>query len=654
MNKQPIPVINLSSVDLSAEEMKQLEYGLDQSFVDRHAHVKKNVAASLETVADRLTPLAENDMKEHLHEFLRANADIFTKNVYSTNDNTYKKLQRLMRNKDIAVIPGDKDSSVVIMDKTDYNRKLQHMIDDGIEKGIYAPTTDETLSDLRKFNSFLYRNLRKSDNYDKMRAVSGQPAQLYGTAKTHKFQSTSAITKDSLKFRPIISQVGTYTLNASQVMAEYLKPLIKSNEFLINNTQDFADIIKAQPPLSPCEEYVSYDVESLFTNVPIHKTIDFILDEIYVRNKLPQLCKRNLFKKLLIKLASDCTFMFNNTFYKQTDGCTMGGPLSVILSNIFMTMLENDVVLPLCPAFYKRYVDDIINRRKKNEPDILLEKLQAYHPRINFTVEVNPSKFLDTDISLIANSPCLTRVYRKPNKFPVHWSSQVPIRYKRNAIRGDLYRSSRISSCFEEEIKKIKEKYVLADFPERFINSVIRNFTTPNNEQNCDDVPLIPPYFFEPPVPFILVDVPYCAENERMSKHFLQKLKSFLSVDCTIVIRWITKKVRNLFNLKSKNPHQACKIYEGTCSCGVSYVGETKRNVEVRWSEHNDARKASEPSKHLYNNPTHSYTWKIIMNAPQNYRVRKNLEASFIAWKAPELNNQVDSKKLILFRHGVT
>ena len=84
------------------------------------------------------------------------------------------------------------------------------------------------------------------------------------------------------------------------------------------------------------------------------------------------------------------------------------------------------------------------------------------------------------------------------------------------------------------------------------------------------------------------------------------------------------------------------------------YIGETKRNVAVRWAEHNDPRGSSEPSKHLYNYPSHHFLWRVLLNASQNSRVRKNLEASVIALKKPDLNNQVDSKKLTLFRYGVT
>ena len=165
---------------------------------------------------------------------------------------------------------------------------------------------------------------------------------------------------------------------------------------------------------------------------------------------------------------------------------------------------------------------------------------------------------------------------------------------------------------------------------------------------------MIPDYFYEPPIPFILVDLPYSPENERHSKHFLKKLKSFLNTPCTIVVKWSTKKIKTLFSLKSRNPHPACKIYEGVCSCGSTYIGETKRNVELRWAEHDNPKGNSEPAKHLAQNPTHSFNWNVLMNASQNPRVRKNLEASFVAVKKPDLNNQVDSKKLTLFRYGVT
>ena len=92
--------------------------------------------------------------------------------------------------------------------------------------------------------------------------------------------------------------------------------------------------------------------------------------------------------------------MINSKLYKQSDGCTMGGPLSVSFSNIYLRKLEIDKVIPTKLLFYKRFVDYVIYRRKKNTPDSLLTSLNCYHLNINFTVEVNSSKFLDSNIKI--------------------------------------------------------------------------------------------------------------------------------------------------------------------------------------------------------------------------------------------------------------
>ena len=107
------------------------------------------------------------------------------------------------------------------------------------------------------------------------------------------------------------------------------------------------------------------------------------------------------FKTLLLKLTTESTYMFNWKFYKQSDGCTMGGPLWVTFSNIYLTKLEIDIVRPTKSLFYKRFVDDVINRRKKNTPDSLLTSLNCYHPNINFTGEVNSSKFVDSNTKIV-------------------------------------------------------------------------------------------------------------------------------------------------------------------------------------------------------------------------------------------------------------
>ena len=58
------------------------------------------------------------------------------------------------------------------------------------------------------------------------------------------------------------------------------------------------------------------------------------------------------------------------------------------------------------------------------------------------------------------NSAIITKVYTRSNKFPVQWSSKIPLRYKRNAITDELYRANKIAPNFSNETKRIKIKYL--------------------------------------------------------------------------------------------------------------------------------------------------------------------------------------------------
>ena len=214
------------------------------------------------------------------------------------------------------------------------------MIDEGIKKGIYAPTEDNTLNDLRKFQEFLRRNFQdKFARYEDMRPVSDQPGCIYATAKPHKFNSLDEINVDNLKFRPIISQIGTHTYHATKVITEYLKPLC-SNQYKISDTQEFASLIKDQPPLNDDEEYVLFDVDSLFTNIPVTEIIEYIIHEIYIEKKIPPICSKFAFKRLRLTLTTECSFQFNHQLLKQIEGCTMGDPLSVTLADIHMIRMK--------------------------------------------------------------------------------------------------------------------------------------------------------------------------------------------------------------------------------------------------------------------------------------------------------------------------
>ena len=189
----------------------------------------------MESLPDSVKYNIDHKNLEHFHEFLRGYTDIFTNNIYATKDYTYHNLCGMIQNKNV-VVKGDKDSSVVIMKKSDYVTKLDTMIDDGIIKGTYVETTDNTLKELSRFQDFLYRKFHNYKHYKDMKPDSNQPARLYGTAKTRKFETLEDIIVVNLKFRPMIYQTGTLTYNAAKVISDYLRPLRK-NEYSINDVQ---------------------------------------------------------------------------------------------------------------------------------------------------------------------------------------------------------------------------------------------------------------------------------------------------------------------------------------------------------------------------------------------------------------------------------
>ena len=71
-------------------------------------------------------------------------------------------------------------------------------------------------------------------------------------------------------------------------------------------------MLSSIPPLQNDEEDVSYDIESLYINIPIEA--NYIIEQIYVHKKLEAICLKLIFKRLLIKLTAEVTFNFNSIF----------------------------------------------------------------------------------------------------------------------------------------------------------------------------------------------------------------------------------------------------------------------------------------------------------------------------------------------------
>ena len=138
------------------------------------------------------------------------------------------------------------------------------------------------------------------------------------------------------KLRPIVSSIGTFNYNLARFLCDLLSPLVP-NDYSCKDTFSFVSQIK-NANLSK-KFLVSYDVTSLFTNIPLQETINIAINLIFNHNPDLNITRTDL-KKLVLSAASQTQLIFNK-FYNQFDGVEMGSPLASVLANIFMDFHES-------------------------------------------------------------------------------------------------------------------------------------------------------------------------------------------------------------------------------------------------------------------------------------------------------------------------
>ena len=191
--------------------------------------------------------------------------------------------------------------------------------------------------------------------------------------------------------------------------------------------------------------FASFDVKSLFTNVPLQRTINIILDRVY-NNKLiaTQLKKRTL-KKLIKDTCSKTVFSANNKLYQKIDGVSMSSSLGPLHANIIMTEMEKTIIQKFIDdrifLFYERYVDDtlVVIKGKLNH-----DALNNFDKNLNFTVDTFDDvvpHFLDIEIH-----PDGLSIYCKDTNTGqyTHYNSYSPWCYKTSWISTVVHRAVNI------------------------------------------------------------------------------------------------------------------------------------------------------------------------------------------------------------------
>ena len=267
-------------------------------------------------------------------------------------------LKKLGKNNNLKICKPDKGNGVVVMNSNDYFRKMSTILSDNTKfrkckeyEGIYS--CNQKMED--KINYFL-RKIKKNgsidDNEYKNLYVNGSsPSVLYGLPKVHKV---------NMPLRPILAAFSTPSYKLAKFVISAFNPFV-NNDFTLKNSYNFVDFLKGK--VFPSTAFLtSFDVTSLYTNIPIKETIDIAVDVVYQNGNSFRNMNKKDFRRLLEICTEDNHFLFNGEHYTQFEGFAMGNPLSATMANLFLSFHEQnwhrDCPQDYKPLVYKRYVDD--------------------------------------------------------------------------------------------------------------------------------------------------------------------------------------------------------------------------------------------------------------------------------------------------------
>ena len=431
----------------------------------------------------------------------------------------------------------------------------------------------------------MYKKLKIKGNY--------QAGHLYGLPKLHK-------DPDDPPLRPIVSMTGTVT----HELAQYLNQLIYQyldQKHMVRSGNEFI-LALDDAKVSPTQAVVSLDVESLFTNVPVHSTIDIILNRAYNHESLPPppLAQEDL--RELLQICTQLTpFCASGEFYLQSDGCSMGSPLGSTLANFYMADLESKVLNSKAasnPSRYYRYMDDIFAIfEKKTHVRYFISRLKN-RSVLNFTyesMENNIFNFLDVRLFLKPDGKFETSVFIKATDSGVYanFHSHIPDQYKRSVVNSLVNRAIKYSSnasCLNNEFNRIRQILANNSYPQSLVDSIIhRKMHELNSQANMDvqqnDNKI--KFFVQ------LFNLSgFKSDRRRLKNIVLDHVKPVLPDSSISLLTYFKpNKLSAQFSTRSRaeNIDRVNVVYKFDCyvdGCNSSYIGYTTQTLKNRIAQH--------------------------------------------------------------------
>ena len=656
---------NYSSVTLPPRVKYLLAFGLDFCLPVYNINFY-NYYLSFEKLANYIKNTQCNN-KQNLISELRTMAHRYYYNfkpykvfssIFSRGDISC--LKQFSSDKSIVVSKPDKGKGIVITNKVDYINSMLTIISDSTKFSLIDESIEKyTLRIEDKINSFIRKlkntRLIAQDVYDRTFVSGSGPGILYGLPKIHKIDFAS-----KFQFRPIFAAYKTPSYN----LAKYLVPLLShltTNDYTCSNSYQFVNDIKKFRINSECV-LASFDIESLYTNIPLSETIDICLSKLYNSPTATFIgLSRDSFKTLLELSVKYCFFMFNNRFYQQLDGLGMGLPLSPTFANIFMGHHETNW-LSNCPStfkpiFYRRYVDDtFLIFKHKSHVMPFLDFLNSQHSNIKFTCEIEKNKtlpFLDclvrrggTDLSC--------SVYRKQcfSGLGTSFYSFCSFQFRLNSVKTLLARAFGICSDYfslHNEFEFLKEYFLSNGYCTNFIYKQINKFMSSKYVSASQSSSSTIKFY---------LSLPYFGkQSENLRRDLCILLKKYFADRDFRIILCNNFKISSFFGYKDKlSPGmQSSLIYKFGCvQCTSTYIGMTNRRLLMRVAEHAGR---SFRTGNVLSQPAHSAVrchaqccgcpvtidnFNIIDHSSNSFDLRI-LESLHIFKQKPKLNNSLSS-----------
>jgi hypothetical protein len=446
---------------------------------------------------------------------------------------------------------------------------------------------------------------------------------MYGLPKIHK---------PNVPMRPIVSSRDSPSRELSRFLLPILKPLSGYTDSHVVNTKHFVEITK-DLQVTDTDMLVSFDVESLFTNIPVKETLNVI--ETRLNQDITLTDRTKLPVNVIMELLKLCTesnyFELEGQIYRQDEGMAMGSPLSPIFANIFMEDFEQKTIASACfrPKVWLRYVDDIFAVWSHGETklDEFTQYLNTISPNIKLTTEKehnNRLAFLDVNVVKSSNA-LKTEVYRKKTHTGryLNYKSNHCESVKESVAYSLFDRAKSVCSdkvTLDTELNKITQELQNNGYPAKVISKCKKNRETKANS-NVD---------LNKPAAFI--SIPYVPKLSEKIRRVARKYNIKTAFKSSNTLR------QQLTKVKPKNEEQASKncVYSIKCECEGEYIGETKRPLKVRIKEHQRNTKNGETVKsklanHAWEN-NHKFNWeeaKIIHHEAHYYK-RKFIEGALI------------------------